>query len=160
MTPPRPSPDSQEHPPCNRNGTYVPTKAVDFAARSNNFLQEELTRHLNDPLPGEPPACFDFYLQPLRAAIMTGPDGRVLPQDQHWRWVEDTTLEWKEAEAKPYRVGQIALRGRALPAEVCDDPANFINSSINTLPEHAGLGRISRGERVAAPASIERRTPR
>jgi hypothetical protein len=45
-----------------------------------------------------------------------------------------------------------------LPPEVCDDPANFINSSINTLPEHAGLGRISRGETVAARASIDRRT--
>ena len=36
--------------------------------------------------------------------------------------------------------------------------ANFINSSINTLPEHEGLGRISRAEKVAAAASIARRT--
>ena len=144
--------------PCNRNGTYVPTKAVEFADRSEDFLQKELTRHLNHPLAGEPPACFDFYLQPLQAATMTGPDGRALPEEQHWRWVEDTTLEWKEAEAKPFRVGRITLRGPVLPAEVCDDPANFINSAINTLPEHAGLGRISRAEQVAAPASIERRT--
>jgi hypothetical protein len=32
-----------------------------------------------------------------------------------------------------------------------------VNSSINTLPEHEGLGRISRAETVAAPASIARR---
>jgi hypothetical protein len=144
--------------PCNSNGIYVPTKAVDFAARTPVFLQEELTRHLDRPLAAEVPACFDFYLQPLRADVMTGPDGRVLPQDQTWRWVEDTTLEWKESEAPPYRVGRITLAGPALAPAVCDDPANFINSSINTLPEHEGLGRISRAEAIAAPASIARRT--
>jgi hypothetical protein len=89
---------------------------------------------------------------------MTGPDGRVLAAEELWRFVEDTTLEWKEAEAPAHRVGRISLTGPVLPPEVCDDPANFINSSINTLPEHAGLGRISRGEAVAARASIERRT--
>jgi hypothetical protein len=146
--------------PCNGNGTYVPTKAIDFADRSNDFLQAELVRHLDRPLADEPPACFDFYLQPLQAAVMTGPEGRVLPEDQYWMWVEDTTLEWKETEARPYRVGRITLRGPALPAEVCDDPANFINSSINTLPEHTALGRISRAEQVAARASVERRSQR
>lgn len=144
--------------PCNSNGTYVPTKAVDFAARSADFLQAELKRHIDNPLEVEAPACFDFYLQPLRAGAMTGPDGRVLAAEELWRFVEDTTLEWKEEEAPAHRVGRISLRGPVLPAEVCDDPANFINSSINTLPEHAGLGRISRGEAVAARASIERRT--
>ena len=144
--------------PCNRNGTYVPTKAVEFAERSNDFLQEELVRHLNQPLADEPPACFDFYVQPLRAAAMTAPNGRVLPEDDHWMWVEDTTLEWKETEAPPYRVGRLSLRGPALPAAVCDDPANFINSSINSLPEHTALGRISRAEQVVARASIKRRT--
>ena len=89
---------------------------------------------------------------------MTGPDGQVLPPDETWRWVEDTTLEWKESEAPPYRVGKITLAGPVLAPEVCDDPANFINSSINTLPEHEGLGRISRAEKVAAAASIARRT--
>jgi hypothetical protein len=143
--------------PCNSNGVYVPTKAIDFAVRSRDFLQAELKRHLDDPLEAEVPACFDFYLQPLRADAMTAPDGRVLPEEETWRWVEDTTLEWKEAEAPARRVGRISLTGPALPPEVCDDPENFINSSINTLPEHQGLGRISRAETVAAKASIERR---
>ncbi len=144
--------------PCDSNGVYVPTKAVDFAARSRDFLQLELKRHLDSPVPAEVPACFDFYLQPLHAETMTGPDGRVLPSDETWRWIEDTTLEWKETEAPSYPVGRITLAGPALPPAVCDDPANFINSSINTLPEHEGLGRISRAEKVAAPASIARRT--
>jgi len=144
--------------PCNRNGTYVPTKAVAFAERSHDFLQLELERHLNAPLAGEPPACFDFYLQPLRGEAMTGPDGRVLPEDQRWMWVEDTTLEWQEHQAPLHRVGRITLRGQTVPAAVCDDPANSINSSINSLPEHAGLGRISRAEKVVARASIERRS--
>jgi hypothetical protein len=143
--------------PCDSNGIYVPTKAVDFAARSPDFLQAELKRHLNDPLAIEVPACFNFYLQPLHAETMTGPDGRLLPKDETWRWVEDTTLEWKESEAPAYRVGKIALSGPTLPPAVCDAPENFINSSINTLPEHEGLGRISRAETVAAPASIARR---
>ncbi len=143
--------------PCDSNGVYVPTKAVDFAARSPDFLQAELKRHLDDPMKTEVPACFDFYLQPLHAATMTGPDGRVLPQEETWRWVEDTTLEWKESEAPAYRIGKIALTGPALPPAVCDAPENFINSSINTLPEHQGLGRISRAETIAAPASIARR---
>ena len=144
--------------PCNSNGIYVPTKAVDFAERPSDFLQLELKRHIERPLEGEEPACFTFYLQPLEAAAMTGPDGRVLPPEESWRWVEDTTLEWKEAEVPAYRVGKISLTGPVLPPEICDNPANFINSSINTLPEHEGLGRISRAEKVAAPASIRRRT--
>lgn len=145
--------------PCASNGDHVPTKAVEFGARSADFMQAELKRHLEQPRAGEPPACFHFYLQPLRAEAMTGPDGRVFPEAEHWRWVEDTTLEWKEAEAPPYRVGKITLSGPALPPAICDEPENFINSSINTLPEHQGLGRISRAEAVAAPASIARRTP-
>ena len=88
---------------------------------------------------------------------MTGPDGQVLPPAEHWKWVEDTTLEWKESEAPAYQVGTITLHGPVLPPAICDDPANFINSSINTLPEHEGLGRISRAEKVAAKASIDRR---
>jgi hypothetical protein len=145
--------------PCNSNGIYVPTKAVDFAERTSDFLQLELKRHIEHPLEIEEPACFDFYLQPLKAAAMTGPDGQILPPEQYWRWVEDTTLEWKEAEAPAFRVGKISLTGPVLPSEICDDPVDFINSSINTLPEHEGLGRISRAEKVAAPASIRRRTP-
>ena len=146
--------------PCASNGAHVPTRAVDFGARSADFLQQELKRHLEAPVADEAAACFDFYVQPLNAAAMTGPDGQVLPQAEHWRWVEDTTLEWKEAEAPAYRVGRITLTGPILPPPVCDAPDNFINSSINTLPEHAGLGRISRAEAVAAPASIARRTPK
>jgi catalase len=145
--------------PCNSNGIYVPTKAVDFAERTSDFLQVELKRHIEKPVDLEEPACFDFYLQPLKADAMTGPDGKALPEEQRWRWVEDTTLEWKESEAPAYRVGKITLTGPVLPPEICDDPANFINSSINTLPEHEGLGRISRAEKAAAPASIRRRTP-
>lgn len=144
--------------PCNRNGTYVPTKAIEFAERSNDFLQTEFERHLNQPLAGEPAACFEFYLQPMQGDVMTARDGRVLPEEERWQWVEDTTLEWKESEAPLYRVGRITLRGPTQPAAICDDPANFINSSINSLPEHAGLGRISRAEKVAARASIERRS--
>lgn len=146
--------------PCAGNDDYVPTQAVDFGARSADFLQAELKRHIEQPRAGEAPACFDFYLQPLQADAVTDPEGQVLPAAEHSRWVEDTTLEWKESEAPAYRVGRITLRGPVLPAAVCDDPGNFINSSINTLPEHEGLGRISRAEAVAAPASIARRTPR
>ena len=36
-------------------------------------------------------------------------------------------------------------------------PVTSSNRSINTLPEHEGLGRISRAETVAAKASIDRR---
>ena len=143
--------------PCNSNGIFVPTKAVEFAARDSDFLQQELKRHMDDPLELEQAACFNFYLQPLRAQAMTGPDGQVLPPAEHWKWVEDTTLEWKESEAPAYQVGTITLHGPVLPPAICDDPANFINSSINTLPEHEGLGRISRAEKVAAKASIDRR---
>jgi hypothetical protein len=143
--------------PCTSNGIYAPTKAVDFEDREKDFLQVELKRHLEDPLQIETPACFGLYVQPLRAEAMTGPDGQVLAKDEHWKWVEDTTLEWKEAEAPAYQVGKISLKGPVLPSEICDDPGNFINSSINTLPEHKGLGRISRAETVAAKASIDRR---
>jgi catalase len=143
--------------PCTSNGIYVPTKAVDFENRAKDFLQEELRRHLEDPLQIERTACFGLYVQPLRAEAMTGPDGQVLAKDEHWKWVEDTTLEWKETEAPAYQVGKISLKGPVVPPEICDDPGNFINSSINTLPEHEGLGRISRAETIAAKASIERR---
>jgi catalase len=143
--------------PCASNAVYVPTRAVDFGSRERDFLQRELIRHIENPIEGEIPACFDFYIQPLNAAVMTGPDGRVLPEAEHWRWVEDTTLEWKEAEAPGFRVGRITLTGPIVSAETCNDPDNFINSSINTLPEHAGLGRISRAETLAAKASVERR---
>jgi hypothetical protein len=90
--------------PCTSNGTYVPTKAVSFSARGKDFLQEELKRHVESPLKIEPPACFEFYLQPLRAEAMTGPDGRTLPEDEYWRWVEDTTLRVE-------RIGSPGLSG-------------------------------------------------
>jgi catalase len=143
--------------PCTSNGIYVPTKAVDFESRARDFLQEELKRHLDNPLQVEQEACFRLYVQPLMAEAMTGPDGQVLAKDEQWKWVEDTTLEWKETEAPAYQVGKISLKGPVLSSEICDDPGNFINSSINTLPEHEGLGRISRAETVAAKASIDRR---
>lgn len=72
-----------------------------------------------------------------------------------FRWHATASIQ----EAPAYRVGNIMLSGPVLPPAICDDPENFINSSINTLPEHQGLGRISRAEAVAAPASIARRTP-
>ena len=40
--------------PCNSNGIYVPTKAVDFAERTSDFLQVELKRHIEQPLDLEP----------------------------------------------------------------------------------------------------------
>jgi catalase len=144
--------------PCNSNGIYVPTKAVEFADRRADFLQQELQRHIDNPVEVERAACFDFYVQPLNADVMTGPDGQTLPETEHWQWVENTMLEWKESEAPAYRVGKITLAGPVLPPADCDDPEHFINSSINTLPEHEGLGRISRAEKVAARASIDRRT--
>ena len=61
--------------PCNSNGIYVPTKAVDFDERTSDFLQVELKRHIEQPLDLEEPACFDFYLQPLKTEAMTDPDG-------------------------------------------------------------------------------------
>ena len=41
---------------------------------------------------------------------MTGPDGQVLAKDEQWKWVEDTTLEWKETEAPAYQVGKIFFK--------------------------------------------------
>ena len=101
--------------PCNRNGTYVPTKAIDFAARSDDFLQTELIRHLDQPLADEPPACFDFYLQPLQAAAMTGPDGRVLPEDRALDVGRghDARVEGDRSPALPGRPDHVARAGAA-----------------------------------------------
>ena len=136
--------------PCNSNGIYVPTKAVDFSARSDDFLQTELERHLNDPLAGEAPACFDFYVQPLRAEAMTGPDGRVLAAEELWRCVEDTTLEWKETEARPHRVGRIWLRARAAGGDL-RRPGELHQLLDQLLAGTRRAGADQPGETVAAP---------
>ena len=88
---------------------------------------------------------------------MTGPDGQVLAKDEQWKWVEDTTLEWKETEAPAYQVGKIFLKAPFSRQKSAMIPVTSSTPTINTLPEHEGLGRISRAETVAAKASIDRR---
>ena len=105
-----------------------------------------------------PPASNSTFNR-LKAEAMTGPDGRALPEEQRtgdgWKTRRWSGKSWK---CLGLSGGRITLTG---PGAGAGDlrRSRELHQLINqhACPNTKGLGRISRAEKVAAPASIRRR---
>ena len=137
-----------------RNG---PGEAVKYSAiprsdnpahelgQGDNDLQDELIRHLNEDARM---ASFDFGLQLLDTASMT----RWGMRKPASFWVENATVEWKEAQAPFHIVGRLTLlpQSSISPTE-CD--THFIDVTTNSTPETQPLGSVNRARSAAEFAS-------
>ena len=132
-----------------------------FAEDPAHFLQAQLKRHIEQPLD------MKTGLLRLLSATLGGrsddwsrrpgpPVGRILEMGRR----HDAGVERRRSAGLPSGQDLPDRPGAAACSEICDNPANFINSSINTLPEHQGLGRISRAERSPRrrASGVERRS--
>jgi catalase len=112
-------------------------------------LQDELTRHLNED---SEMSSFDFAVQFLDADGMTYWGKR---HDANF-WIENASLEWKEAEAPFHTVGRLSfLRKSQLPPEAAD--AVYIDVTGHSTPDSTPLGSINRARWPAEVASRKAR---
>jgi hypothetical protein len=141
-----------------RNG---PFEAVQYSAipsadnpahdlqTGQNALQDELIRHLDED---EQISSFDIALQLLDTKRMT-----------HWGrrretsfWIENATVEWKEAQAPFHVVGRLTLVAKSdLAAEACTP--KHIDVTEHSTPDSQPLGSINRARWAAEVASRKAR---
>ena len=101
-----------------------------FSRPDENYLQLAMASTLDS---GE--ACFNFYLQTFKSFETTP--------------IEQSTVEWKEADAPPVLVAKITV-----PAQKFNSPAqmafceNLSYTPWHALPEHKPLGAVNRARRV------------
>ena len=124
--------------PCNAN------KAQALGA-GDNAIQDELIRNVNED---QPASCFDFALQLLEVDKLT----RYATRRTADFWIENASVEWKQAEAPFYTVGRLTLLPKSvLTADACD--AQHIDVTGNSTPDSAPLGSINRARSAAEAAS-------
>jgi hypothetical protein len=112
-------------------------------------LQDELTRHLNEDCEL---SSFDFGVQFLDADRMTYWGKR---RDANF-WIENASLEWKEAEAPFHTVGRLSfLRKSQLRPEAAD--AVYFDVTGHSTPDSTPLGSINRARWPAEVASRKAR---
>jgi hypothetical protein len=118
--------------------------------RSNpKGLQDELIRHLKED--GKM-SSFDFGVQFLDARRMTY-WGRH--QDTNF-WIENASVEWKEAEAPFHVVGRLTLlRDSQLRPEA--DEATYFDVTGNSTPDSTPVGSINRARGPSEAASRKAR---
>jgi hypothetical protein len=129
-----PSPDNPAHP----------------LQKSNpNGLQDELIRHLNED---SRMSSFDFAVQFLDADRMTYWGKR---HDVNF-WIENASLDWKEAEAPFHTIGRLTLLPKSqLSAE--DAAATFIDVTGTSTPDSTPMGSINRARWSGEVASRKAR---
>jgi hypothetical protein len=116
----------------------------------DNAIQDELIRNVNDD---QPASCFDFALQLLEVGKMT----RYATRRTADFWIENASVEWKQAEAPFYTVGRLTLVPKSvLTADACD--AQHIDVTGNSTPDSAPLGSINRARSAAEAASRKARS--
>jgi hypothetical protein len=141
-----------------RNG---PFDAVKFSAIPNvlnpanelqpgeNSLREELIRHLNED---EQMSSWDFALQLLDAGRMRR---WGLRRDASF-WIENASVEWKEAQAPFHVAARLTLVAKSeMPVEEC--AAKYIDVTEHSTPDSQPLGSINRARRAAEVASRKAR---
>ena len=129
-----------------RLGTGLDKKAIKFFAKlcshdrpeapgffsrpDENYLQLAMASTLNS---GE--ACFNFYLQTFKNFETTP--------------IEQSTVEWKEADAPPVLVARITVPAQTFNSTgqmaFCE---NLSYTPWHALPEHKPLGAVNRARRV------------
>jgi len=110
-----------------------------------NVLRDELVRHVAED---DRMSEFDFAVQFLDTGRMTDVEGE---HDAAY-WVENASVEWKEAEAPFHVVGRLRLLPRSQkPMEECR--AAYIDVTEHSLPECRPIGGINRARWFAEAAS-------
>ena len=121
-------------------------------AGNPNALQDELIRHLNEDATM---SSFDFGLQLLDTEKMTY---RGKCRDAGF-WIENASVEWKEAHAPFHTVGRLTLVPRSqLSADLC--AAMYIDVTENSTPDSTPVGLVNRARWHAEMASRKARMGR
>jgi len=115
-----------------------------------DLLRDEFVRHVNDDAQM---SAFDFGLQLLDPARMT----RWGRRRSASFWVENATVEWKEAQAPFHIVGRLTLLPKSiLPPQECE--SGYIDVTKHCAPGCEPIGGINRARREAEAASRAART--
>jgi hypothetical protein len=117
-----------------------------------NGLQDELIRHLNED---EKMSGFDFGLQFLDAERMTYWGKR---RDANF-WIENASVEWKEAEAPFHPVGRLTLLPKS-QLSLESGEAIYFDVTGHSTPDSKPLGSINRARGPAEAASRKARQAR
>jgi hypothetical protein len=118
-------------------------------ANNPNALQDELIRHLTEDAT---PSSFDFGLQFLDTERMTYRGKR---RDASF-WIENASVEWKEAQAPFHTVGRLTLLPKSqLPAEASE--AMYIDVTEHSTADSTPVGGINRVRWHAEAASRKAR---
>jgi hypothetical protein len=114
-----------------------------------NALQDELTRHLNEDAKM---GSFDFALQFLDTERMTYWGKR---RDAGF-WIENASVEWKEAQAPFHTVARLTLLPKSkLEQDVSE--SSYFDVTENSLPDSTPVGSINRARWPAELASRKAR---
>jgi hypothetical protein len=117
-----------------------------------NALSDELIRHLNEDTKM---SCFDFGLQFLDTEQMTYRGKR---RDAEF-WIENPSIEWREAQAPFHTVGRLTLLPRSqLSAD--ESAAMYIDVTENSMPANMPVGAVNRARWQAELASRKARMGR
>jgi hypothetical protein len=133
---------------------YLATPFADNPARSlqkdnPNALQDELLRHIRED---EKTSGFDFAVQFLDAGRMTYWGKRY---DADF-WVENASLEWKEAEAPFHTIARLNLLPKSqLPLDAAE--ATYFDVTGNSTPDSTPVGSINRARYHGEVASRKAR---
>jgi len=113
-------------------------------------LQDELVRHLNED---STMSSFDFGLQFLDTTEMTYWGKR---RDASF-WIENASVEWKEAQAPFHNVARLTLEPSSqLSRDVGE--TTYFDVTMNATPDSAPLGSINRARWPGEVASRRART--
>jgi hypothetical protein len=132
------------------SATPLPDNPARPLQKSNpKGLQDELIRHLKED--GRM-SRFDFGVQFLDARRMTY-WGK--PRDDSF-WIENASVEWKEAEAPVHAVARLTLlRNSQLEAD--EDASTYFDVTGNSTPDSTPVGSINRARCPSEVASRKAR---
>jgi hypothetical protein len=135
------------------SATPSPDNPAATLQKSNpNGLQDELIRHLNED---SRMSAFDFGVQLLDADRMTYWGKR---RDASF-WIENASIEWKEAEAPIHTVARLTLLPKSqLSPDAAE--ATYIDVTGHSSPDSTPLGSINRARWPAEVASRKARMRR
>jgi hypothetical protein len=112
-------------------------------------LQDELLRHVNED---SKMSSFDFAVQFLDAGKMTYWGKRYDPNF----WIENASLDWKEAEAPFHTVARLTLLPKSqLPPDAAE--ATYFDVTGNSTPDSTPVGSINRARYTGEVASRKAR---
>ncbi len=118
---------------------------------NSDALQDELGRHVQND---RPTSSFDFALQFLDTAKMTYWGKH---QDAGF-WIENASVEWKEAQAPFHSVARLTLLSKSqLHHDVSE--ATYFDVTGNSAPESKPIGSINRARWPGEVASRKARMP-